>query len=96
MNWPPERKSPAPPGWGGNRAKVKSLLHPQNSRSHRRAQEQRPDTRARFARRMTFAEFGYRHGRPLDYENFRDRRPCDSPRPSPEHRMLARRWPSWP
>jgi hypothetical protein len=62
--------------------------------SGRRAQAQ--SRRARFARGLTFSEFGYRHGRALDYENFRDRRPCDSPRPSPEHRMLARRWPSWP
>jgi hypothetical protein len=38
--------------------------------------------RAKFARRMVFSEFGYRYARALDYDNFRDRKPGELPRPA--------------
>ena len=45
--------------------------------------------RARFARRMVFEEFGYRYAQALDYDRFLDRKPDQTPRPSPEVRRLA-------
>ncbi len=39
--------------------------------------------RKHFARRMVFEQFGYRHARAIDYDNFVDRRPSDVPKPSP-------------
>jgi hypothetical protein len=49
-------------------------------------EKQAARSRARYARAAVYAEFG-RHGRALDYGNFRDRRPCDQPKRS------ARWWP---
>ena len=39
--------------------------------------------RAGFARAAVFAEFGYRSGRAIDYENFADRLPNELPAFSP-------------
>ena len=39
--------------------------------------------RKHFSRRMVFEQFGYRHARAIDYDNFVDRRPSDVPKPSP-------------
>ena len=39
--------------------------------------------RAIFARAAVFAEFGYRHGRAVDYAEFADRRPDQAPMPAP-------------
>ena len=35
--------------------------------------------RARFARSAVFEEFGGRHARALDHENFQDRKPSEKP-----------------
>ena len=43
--------------------------------------------RANFARGVVFAEFGYRHGRAIDYADFVDRRPDQSPMPAPGARL---------
>ena len=47
---------------------------------------------ARFARSAVFEMFGYRDARAIDYDLFRDRKPRQPPRPSPELRRLAARW----
>ncbi len=39
--------------------------------------------RAKFARATVFEVFGYRAARAIDYDRFRDRKPSQSPRPSP-------------
>ena len=39
--------------------------------------------RANFARGAVFAEFGYRHGRAIDFADFVDRRPDQAPLPAP-------------
>ena len=36
--------------------------------------------RARFARRMVFEEFKYKHARAIDYDDFIDRKPNQRPR----------------
>ena len=36
--------------------------------------------RARFARRMVFEEFRFKHARAIDYDDFIDRRPNQAPR----------------
>ena len=87
--WPPERESPAPSGQDGRGAEGK-VLDPQNSCSEHRTQDHR---RADYARALVFSEFG-RAGRALDQGGFEDREPWETPRPSPELRMLARRWPA--
>ena len=45
------------------------------------------ETRANFARAAVFAEFGYRHGRALDYADFVDRSPDQAPMPAPGARL---------
>ena len=43
--------------------------------------------RAKFARQMVFAEFGYRHARALGEIDFVDRRPDEIPMHSPDARF---------
>jgi hypothetical protein len=57
----------------------------------RRAQDRRLDARARFARRMVYAEFGYRAGSALDHDSFEDRKSWQAPRSSPEF-FYRSRW----
>ena len=64
------------------------VLYTSTTPSARRDRPNRTTTsircpRAKFARRMVFEQFGYRHGRAIDYDNFCDRRPGDVPKPSP-------------
>ena len=40
----------------------------------------RRDPRARFARRMVFEAFKYKHARAIDYDRFVDRKPDQAPR----------------
>ena len=43
--------------------------------------------RADFARAAVYAEFGYRHGRALDYADFIDRSPDQAPMSAPGARL---------
>ncbi len=64
-----------------------SIITPNARRLGRADKPHRPGQRRRanFARAAVFAEFGYRHGRALDYDGFADRLPAgDRPRaPAP-------------
>ena len=49
--------------------------------------------RARYARQLVFSEFRSRDAnRGLDQGNFADRRPSESPRPSPSHAKMLAWW----
>ena len=70
--------------------KVKTMAvyaHP-SPRSTRTDRRYNPDQRrsADFARAAVFTEFGYRHGRALDYGDFTDRLPNELPVLSPRAR----------
>ena len=45
------------------------------SSPHKKSKERR----AQFARQMMLAEFGYRSGRAIQYDDFQDRQPHDRP-----------------
>ena len=45
--------------------------------------------RTRFARSCVFEMFSYRDARAIDYDRFLDRKPSQSPRPSPEVWRMA-------
>ena len=45
-----------------------------------------------FARAMVFEEFKYKHARAIAYDRFRDRKPNQAPRPSPELRRMVSGW----
>jgi hypothetical protein len=63
------------------------VLYTATTPSTRRASRNRTATsircpRAKFARRMVFEQFGYRHARAIDYDKFVDRKPGELPRPA--------------
>ena len=59
---------------------------PRSSRTNRPFNPGRRHHRADFARAATIAEFGYSHGRALDYGDFVDRLPNELPVVSPRAR----------
>jgi hypothetical protein len=96
MNWPPGKRNPAPvirPDTGRSVWKIRVQL---NSRSSRQMQGQRQKARNRFARDAVFEEFNHRAAMAVHFDGFTDRRPWETPRPSPEVWRITRRWPTWP
>ncbi len=94
MSWPPERSSPAPVIRPDTGRSVWKIRVQQNSRTGRQAQDHRLDARDRFARAAVFEEFDHRAAMAVYFDAFRDRRPGDPPRPSPELRRVIQGWPS--
>ena len=75
MTGPPERRKPPGGRSGRLSGEIVDFAGVDIERITRQPHLIQARRRANFARDLVFAEFGYQHGRALDYGNFVDRQP---------------------